>query len=149
MLKLLTLAKARFAPIRGIQIEKKPAGFAVHYRNVRKSQLVSAERSIRKFAKITDALVLNGRKSFEFLPPGSKTKTDTLVSILRKNSRRLVLYIGDDQSDVEAILGARWHKNFRGALIRSSEVQAGGIRKISRRELFSFIVESIHRNTAY
>jgi len=139
MLKLLTLAKKRFTSISGMQIERKPMGFVVHYRNVRKAQLASAERSIRRFAKSTDAKILNGRKSFEFLPPGSKTKADALAAIVRRNSRRRVLYIGDDPSDAEAILKARGYRNFSGALIKSKEVGACGIRKISRRGLFRFI----------
>jgi len=143
MLKLLALAKKRFARVGGVRIEKKPTGFAVHYRNVTKAKRAGVEHSIRRFAKGADAKVLGGRRAIEFLPPGSKAKADSLAGIVQKNSGRLVLYIGDDQSDAEAILRARRRRNFQGALIRSSEVRARGIKKISRSELFKFIANRI------
>ncbi|HQT45220.1 MAG TPA: hypothetical protein PLO51_04520 [Candidatus Micrarchaeota archaeon] len=101
------------------------------------------ERSIRGFARASGAKALAGRKAMEFLPPGAKTKADALAAILRKNRQRLVIYAGDDQSDAKAILRASRNRNFTGALVRSGEVRAGGIRQISRNGLFRFIAKAL------
>ena len=143
MRNLLALAKKRFSGVRGLFVEEKPSGFALHYRNVGKARLGSVKRSMRGFAKGTGATVLAGRKAVEFLPPGAKTKADALDAIVRRNKERHVLYVGDDQSDAKAILRAGVNRNFTGALIRSGEVRAGGVRKISRDGLFRFIARAL------
>jgi len=142
---LFLLAKRKFNPMKGIMVEKKPMGFAVHYRNVAKSMQGKIERSIRIFTKTANATVVEGRKCFEFLPLGAKKKSDVLLEIIRRNKGRCVLFIGDDQSDAEAVHRAKQHGNFIGILIKSNEVRAKGIRKINRRNLFSFMEDFIKK----
>ncbi|MFH1471077.1 MAG: trehalose-phosphatase, partial [Candidatus Micrarchaeota archaeon] len=113
--------------IPGLRIEDKPLGFAIHYRKVPTDIQGKARKRVLNFSKGTKARVLEGRKAFEFLPTNSKTKADSLVTIIAKNMNRKVLFVGDDRSDLEAIIRARTYKNFKGAIVESSELKTTGV----------------------
>ncbi len=124
-------------------VEEKPLGFALHYRNA-----PTLKRSLARFAKTAGKgiRVLKGRKAFEFLPASVRVKAETLESIVKRNPKRRVLFIGDDNSDLEGILRMQKYPNFTGVLVKSREVSPKGAKTISRSELFSFIENFISGN---
>lgn len=131
-----------FGMERGV-VEEKPLGFTLHYRNAPK-----LKRSLSRFAKTAgkNISVLEGRKSFEFLPASMRVKAGTMEVISKRNKNRRILFIGDDHSDLEAILRMKKYPNFTGALVKSKEVYSKGTKRISRSELFHFIENFISGN---
>jgi len=141
--RLLAIAKKCFSQVNGVLIEKKPAGFAVHYRNAPGKKQVRVKKELALFAKRANAMVIAGRKCVEFMPLGSTTKSEVLEGMIKANPHLRILYVGDDISDAKAIHNAQKYSNFTGALVRSSEVRANGVEKIERQALFSFLQKHI------
>lgn len=144
MKKLESLARLLVRREKGVRIESKPSGFTLHYRNSRLSRagVLAKIRGARALAKKC-ARIIEGRKAFEFLPKGARTKAETLEILVRRAAPSRVVFIGDDQSDCEAIRKCAVHKNFAGALVSSREVECARIKKIRRNGIFRFAAKAI------
>ncbi|HIH19431.1 TPA: trehalose-phosphatase [Candidatus Micrarchaeota archaeon] len=132
---------AKFAKgIRGVVMESKKSGFALHFRKsgMREAKIMMALSSLLDKANKCSRMI-RGRKCIEFLPKKAKTKSQVLWGIAAGNRNRRIVFVGDDYSDGEAIRKASTLPNFQGALIKSHETRMKGVRKISGRMLFQFL----------
>jgi trehalose-phosphatase len=88
--------------LRGIRIERKEAGFAVHYRNATREAAAEARALIDEvFARDTGLHLLAGEKVWEILP-GPRVDKWTAISLLlmlENHADSLLIYIGDDVTD--------------------------------------------------
>ena len=90
----------------GIWIEPKEASVAVHFRGAPKSSVVRAWSAIAALQKkFPAAVLLRGKKVWEWLPDSRTDKGRALALILRRErshpprGRQLVFYLGDDATD--------------------------------------------------
>ena len=97
--------------LRGVWVERKAAGVAVHYRMARRRV---ATHVLRRLAKQHGKhfRVQEGKMVFEFVPTGTITKGSTVRKALKRVKRHgpcVTLYLGDDLTDetVFAKLGTR------------------------------------------
>jgi len=142
--ELELLARGIAEAEKGIHVEPKPSGFAVHYRNGGKTDAQARKLLSPLLMKARGrAKVVWGRKACEFLPKGAKTKRETLLGLALRNSQSRVVFVGDDYSDCEAMLACSRLRNFTGALVRSSETHCRGLRQVQRRDIFRFVKRAL------
>ncbi len=120
-----TLSALRRMP--GVRVERK-LGWCVHYRQAAKKNRMAIMREIGalKAAAGPKAVIAVGRMAVELMPPGSRTKADVLRELLRQDSGRRLVFIGDDQGDLEAMRKLRNHPRFSALAVESGEIAAGG-----------------------
>lgn len=116
----------RLRAMPGVRVERK-RGWCVHYRQAAKKKRAAILREISNLraAAGQKAVCVPGRLAAELLPPGSKTKTDALLGLLRANPGRRLIFVGDDEADLDAMLRLRSRPRFTARLLCSSEVRAG------------------------
>jgi trehalose 6-phosphate phosphatase len=86
---------------RGVRLEVKPHGVAVHYRQaVDKTEARAAILSV--VAALEGTRHIGGKDVFEVLPLGAPNKGDALAALRRRLEPRATLYIGDDVTDEDA-----------------------------------------------
>jgi trehalose 6-phosphate phosphatase len=88
---------------RGVALECKPLGVAVHYRRAPDED--AARRAIREAAALIGeegVRVLVGKKVVEFLPSACPDKGHALAALRRRFKPSFTLYVGDDVTDEEA-----------------------------------------------
>lgn len=91
----------RLRSFRGVALEVKPHGVAIHYRQaVDKPEIRAAILSI--VTALEDARHIGGKDVVEVLPLGAPTKGDALAALRRRLEPRATLYIGDDVTDEDA-----------------------------------------------
>jgi trehalose 6-phosphate phosphatase len=85
--------------VAGIVVENKGLTLSVHYRLAR--DRTSAARRLAEFVKqlVPAPRVIGGKYVVNLLPPGARTKFETLVEIARRESAERVLFVGDDETD--------------------------------------------------
>jgi len=138
------LVGKKIAGIRGVLLETKPGGFAVHYRTAHPGKAVGrAIGEARKAGKEGKLRIIRGRKTIEFLEESALVKADALEKIVRKRGRAKVVFVGDDQSDYDAIKRCRAYRNFIGVMVENSETgfSPKTARPVARGKLFSLITE--------
>lgn len=146
-----TQVRTMLSGTKGIIFEEKSSGFVVHYRKVPPQNAFKVRRAVESTARKFKGKIklVDARKAFEFLAHDAKTKKDTLREIVEENKGRLVVFVGDDQSDCEAIKMCSGKKNFFGAMIASSEIGCKGARKINRKRLFNFLRDTVERGVKH
>jgi len=88
--------------LRGIRIEPKEAGFAVHFREATRATAAKARALIDAvFARDTGLYLLGGEKVWEILPGPriDKWMAISLLLMLENHADSLLIYIGDDVTD--------------------------------------------------
>jgi len=94
--------------IRGVQLERKRFGLAVHYRRVAEDRLPELQRAIETAleAQGVRLALKSGKKVWEFVPAIDWHKGHALSWILEReigpNQAVLAVYIGDDVTDEDA-----------------------------------------------
>jgi trehalose 6-phosphate phosphatase len=85
--------------VAGIVVENKGLTLSVHYRLAR--DRTSAARRLAEIVKllVPAPRVIGGKFVVNLLPPGARTKFETLVEIARRESAERVLFVGDDETD--------------------------------------------------
>ena len=139
-------AEKEIRSVKGAFVEKKPCGFAIHYRRTAKKDAKKLSLALKKIFSLAGGKtkIVDGRKAVEFLPENALTKTGVLESMVRENQRRKVVFVGDDTEDCKAISTLKRFKNFRGALIKSREVYCNkGVERIPRGKLAVFLETSL------
>jgi len=86
---------------RGVDLECKPHGLAVHYRRAEDKESVylavlAAVASLRGVRRI------HGKDVIEVLPAGAPDKGEALASLRHRLKPRATLYVGDDVTDEDA-----------------------------------------------
>jgi len=91
----------RLRNLRGVALEVKPHGVAIHYRQAGEKREVRAA-----ILSIVTALEgtrhIGGKDVVEVLPLGSPTKGDALAALRWRLEPRATLYVGDDATDEDA-----------------------------------------------
>jgi len=96
---------ASLAGRKGLTVEVKDAGIAVHFRNAPRSSRIVAARLTRRLAKGTPGLrAMAGKCVWEIVPGAAVDKALAVRLILQSERRRasptiLPIYIGDDTAD--------------------------------------------------
>jgi trehalose 6-phosphate phosphatase len=91
----------RLRTFRGVALEVKPHGVAIHYRQaLDKREVRAAILSI--VAALEGTRHIGGKDVVEVLPLGAPTKGDALAALRRRLEPRATLYIGDDVTDEDA-----------------------------------------------
>ena len=88
--------------LRGIRVETKEAGIAIHYRNATRRDAKRARTVIQETVKKNRRLhLITGKKVWEILPgPGvDKWTAIRLLLALEDRAKSLLVYIGDDVPD--------------------------------------------------
>ena len=97
--KTLTL---KFQGIRGIRLEPKEAGIAVHYRDASRREIEIARAAVKGMLAANRRLhLLVGKKVWEILPgPGvDKWTAMRFLLALENHADSLLIYVGDDATD--------------------------------------------------
>ena len=92
----------RLKHLRGIRLETKEAGIAIHYRNAKPRDVNRARKVVQDTLKLNHRLhLLSGKKVWEFLPgPGvDKWTAIRFLIALEDRAKALLIYIGDDAPD--------------------------------------------------
>jgi len=98
----------RLRGLRGVQMERKDASVAIHYRNASRRSRLKAIEAVKEVGKQAPRLrLLRGKQVWELLPDSRVSKWSAVQRILRhdstgrqgRNGRRLVFYLGDDATD--------------------------------------------------
>ncbi len=89
---------AELAALPEVRLERKPYGFAVHYRGAEHPE--RARRAIRRvLSRLTDARVMWGAALADVVPLGAPAKDQGVEHLRRKTRARHVIYVGDDTTD--------------------------------------------------
>lgn len=92
----------RLRQVRGIRLEKKEIGVAVHYRGASQASIRRAHALLEAaLATYPGLRLLHGSKVWELLPGGGVDKLTAirLLLVLEQHIKSLVVYIGDDVTD--------------------------------------------------
>lgn len=94
------------AALPGVYVERKTVSVAVHYRQAKPRAAAQARRIVfQALKKSRGALrLLEGKKVFELLPAGSRSKGHSVEALLARrawngNGRQPLIYLGDDLTD--------------------------------------------------
>ncbi len=93
----------------GVLVEDKGATLTVHYRQTQNPQAIAAMLSavLQKVAREQNLRVFPGRMIFELRPPVDINKGTAFRELVRRYHLDAALYLGDDVTDVDALLAAR------------------------------------------
>lgn len=81
-----------------VRLERKPYGFALHYRGARHPE--RARRAIRRvLSRLPDARVMWGSAIADVVPLGAPAKDEGVEHVRRRARARHVIYVGDDTTD--------------------------------------------------
>jgi trehalose 6-phosphate phosphatase len=100
-----TRLRRKLQHLRGVDLESKPYGLAVHYRRAEDKEsahlaVLAAATALRGVRR------LRGKDVIELLPAGAPNKGEALT-LLRQHLRpRATLYVGDDATDEDAFRSA-------------------------------------------
>jgi alpha,alpha-trehalase len=91
----------RLRRVRGIRLEKKEIGLAVHYRGASQASIRRAHALLEVALANPGLRLLPGSKVWELLPGGGVDKLTAirLLLVLEQHLNSLVIYIGDDVTD--------------------------------------------------
>jgi trehalose-phosphatase len=92
----------RLKHLRGIRVEAKEAGIAIHYRHAKPRDVNRARKVVLDILRLNRRLhLLSGKKVWEFLPgPGvDKWTAIRFLIALEDRAKSLLIYIGDDVPD--------------------------------------------------
>jgi len=105
--RALSVLSAQQIP--GVLVEDKGATVTVHYRQTQNPQAIAAMLAalLQKIAREQDLRVSPGRMIFELRPPVDINKGTALRALIRRYRLDAALYLGDDVTDVDALLAAR------------------------------------------
>jgi len=93
----------------GMALEDKGPTLTVHYRQAREPER-TAERMrpvMELIAREQGLLLYHGRMVFEFRPPLTTNKGTAFLDLVKEFELGAALYLGDDTTDVDALLAAR------------------------------------------
>lgn len=97
---------AELAALPEVRLERKPYGFAVHYRGARHPERV--RRAIRRvLSRLTDARVMWGAALADVVPLGAHAKDEGVERVRRKARAHHVIYVGDDTTDEDVFRAGR------------------------------------------
>lgn len=98
-------AAAALAPIKGVYIEYKDSAVALHYRLADNKNQAKAKilKLINPVAKRLGLKVIKGRMVVE-LSSAAIDKGEAMSEIIKELGKEKVLYLGDDQTDVDAFI---------------------------------------------
>lgn len=89
---------AELAALPEVRLERKPYGFAVHYRGAKHPE--RARTAIHGvLVRLTDARVMWGASLADVVPLGAPAKDQGVEHVRRKARARHVIYVGDDTTD--------------------------------------------------
>ncbi len=94
--------RLRMRDLRGIRVESKEAGIAIHYRNAKPRDAKRARSAINEALKHNRRLhLITGKKVWEILPgPGvDKWTAIRALMALEDRAKSLLVYVGDDAPD--------------------------------------------------
>jgi trehalose 6-phosphate phosphatase len=97
--------RRRLAHLRGVVLEVKPHGVAVHYREAEDKRQARAI-ILGAVTVLADARHIHGKDVVEVLPTGAPNKGDALAAIRRRLKPTATLYVGDDVTDEDAFSSA-------------------------------------------
>jgi trehalose 6-phosphate phosphatase len=112
----LEALRALLWPLQCVQLEEKDVSFSLHYRNcddpagMRLRLLSIAEPLAGRYG----AKLLEGKQVIEVAPQELPDKGSALARLLREKQVQGVLFIGDDQADVQAFRELRRRRVDRG-----------------------------------
>lgn len=90
---------AGFADIHGAELEDKGVTLSLHYRHAR-DRAMAAEQLARAAAALQPApRIIGGKLVMNLLPPGARTKFDSLSELAQRERAERVLFVGDDETD--------------------------------------------------
>ena len=95
--------RRRLGRLRGVVVERKPHGVAVHYRTAEDREAARAA-ILAEVAMLEGVRCIRGKCVVEVLPADAPTKGDALAAIRRELKPRATLYVGDDATDEDAFL---------------------------------------------
>jgi trehalose 6-phosphate phosphatase len=96
-----THLRQKLRRLRGVDLECKPHGLAVHYR--RAEDKTSAHLAVlAAVAPLTGVRRIHGKDVIELLPANAPDKGDALTLLRRRLKPRVTLYVGDDATDEDA-----------------------------------------------
>jgi alpha,alpha-trehalase len=108
MKELKRILQKELASIKGIILENKKVGLAIHYRMVKSSEVPKLKRSVGKifkpFLEKREIKISYGKKILEARPPvfWDKGKAASMLVESFKQERLLSFYLGDDRTDEDA-----------------------------------------------
>jgi trehalose-phosphatase len=86
---------------RGLTVERKPHGVAVHYRRAEDKE--AAHAAILEVVAVLDGVrYIRGKEVLEVVPARSPNKGHALAALRRRLKPRATLYVGDDLTDEDA-----------------------------------------------
>lgn len=143
-LKLVSQSNLSKTP--DIYIEDKDVAVAVHYRQA-PAKVYEVENTVNKIANDLGLKVIRGRKVYELQPPINIDKGTALIKLIKQAGVNLVLYMGDDISDIKAFrrLKKLTLPNFQAITIgiRSTEVS-----EIEKEESIDYLIDSVDDSIA-
>jgi trehalose 6-phosphate phosphatase len=96
-----TRLRRKLRRFRGVELECKPHGLAVHYRRAEDKQTVHVA-VLAAAAPLRGTRRIHGKDVIEVLPAGAPDKGAALASLRRRLKPRATLYVGDDVTDEDA-----------------------------------------------
>lgn len=91
--------------VRGVALEAKPHGVAVHYRRARDKEGARVA-ILEAVTALEGARWTFGKEVVEVMAAGAQTKGDALAALRRRLKPRATLYVGDDLTDEDAFASA-------------------------------------------
>ena len=90
----------------GLQIERKQFSLAVHYRRAvdREAAAAAIAEALAEIAHQHGLRVMAGRSVYELLLPLDRDKGTALVDLVLDRGLRAVVFLGDDRTDLDAML---------------------------------------------
>jgi trehalose 6-phosphate phosphatase len=96
-----TRLRQKLRRLRGVDLECKPHGLAVHYRRAEDKPSVHLA-VLAAVAPLPGVRRIHGKDVIELLPVGAPDKGDALALLRRRLKPRVTLYVGDDVTDEDA-----------------------------------------------
>jgi trehalose 6-phosphate phosphatase len=96
-----TRLRRKLRRFRGVELEYKPHGLAVHYRRAEDKQTVHVA-VLAAVAPLRGIRQVHGKDVIEVLPAGAPDKGEALALLRRRLKPRATLYVGDDVTDEDA-----------------------------------------------
>lgn len=97
----LSVLREAFAGARGVEVEDKRLGVAVHHRAA-PSWSAARRRILAVVAALPGVHVTVGRAVVNLAPDDAPTKADAVAEIVRRVGAHGAVYVGDDRSDEDA-----------------------------------------------